>query len=370
MGDVLGVRALNRATLDRQLLLRRARMDAAQAVEHLVGLQTQVPPNHYTALWTRLESFDAEDFSRRFERREFVRISLQRSTIHTVTARDCLALRPVLQAPQDRTLRGAFGKRLAGVDLERVAGRARALVEQRPRTFSEIGRILVEEWPQSDPQALGIAARNLLALVQVPPRGLWQRGGLARHTTAQHWLGRELGTDTAPDELVMRYFAAFGPASVYDVQLWCGLTRLREVVERHRDELIVLRDDNGVELFDLPDAPRPPADVPAPPRFLPEFDNVFIGHRDRARVISDKDAHRGIWAGNTAYPVFLADGFIRGTWRLEVDQRRTRATLTIRPFAALPGQQRNQLEEEGAGLLDFHAPGAEHDIRWLRWQRM
>ncbi|MEU5884690.1 winged helix DNA-binding domain-containing protein [Spirillospora sp. NPDC047279] len=365
MGEVLSRRALNRATLDRQLLLRRVRMDAAEAVEHLVGLQAQVPHNHYTALWSRLEGFDAEAFSARFERREFVRLGLLRGTIHTVTARDALALRPLFQILLTRMLKSSFGRPLATVDVEAAAERARALVEEEPLTFGEIGKILIADWPESEPAALGMVARHLLAMVQVPPRGLWQQGGLARHTTLQHWLGEELAVDATPDALVMRYFAAFGPASVRDLQTWCGLTRLAEVVDRHRGELAVFRDENGVELFDLPDAPRPGADVPAPPRFLPEYDNVFIGHKDRARIAGD-EATRAVWLANVDYPVFLSDGFIQGTWTLDTDRRHTRATLTIKPFAALPRDRRDPLEAEAEKALAFHAPGSDHAVEWGR----
>lgn len=367
---VLTTRALNRATLDRQLLLRRTDMDAGRAVEHLVGLQTQIPTNHYTALWSRLNGFDPGDFSRRFAEREFVRLSMMRCTIHTVSARDALRLRPLVQAPQDRTLKSAFGKRLAGVDLERVVVRSRKLLEERPLSSSELGKTLADEWPETEVQALGMVARHLLALVQVPPRGLWRQGGLARHTTAEHWLGEPLaavggspGQAAGLDEFVLRYLAAFGPASVRDAQLWSGLTRLREVVERHRDRLTVFRDEDGAELFDLPDAPRPDPGTPAPPRFLPEFDNVFIGHKDRTRIVSG-DAQRHFWMGFEARPVFLSDGFVQGTWRIAADKKHTVATLEIKPFGSLPRAQRDALEAEGAALLAFHTPGAEHAVRW------
>lgn len=363
MSEALDLRELNRATLDRQLLLSRHRMDAAAAVEHLLGLHTQLPHNHYTALWTRLEGFVAEAFSARLEAREFVRISLHRSTIHTVTARDALTLRPVLQVPQNRVLKAAFGRYLVGVDAERVAAQVRDQVARRPMTFNEIGKALIEEWPDSTVQALGMMARHHLAMVQVPPRGLWQQGGAARHTTAQHWLGRQLGTDDTPDELVMRYFAAFGPASVMDAQAWSGLTRLREVVDRHRTELITFRDENGVELFDLPDAPRPDPDTPAPPRFLPEFDNVFIGHKDRTRIISDSAKHH-IWPGNnTVHAPFLLDGLVSGTWKLETNAKTGRATLALTPFARLTTLDHNALEDEAARLLTFHAPDHDHEIK-------
>ncbi|WP_059011281.1 winged helix DNA-binding domain-containing protein [Streptomyces specialis] len=360
---LLALRELNRALLERQLLLRRATLDAARAVEHLVGLQTQVPGTHYTALWSRLDGFDPDAFSRRFEAREFVRISLQRSTLHTVTARDCLALRPVLRPGHERPFRSAWGRRLTGVDLDRVAERARRLVEERPLTFQELGTLLGEEWPDADRQALAQVARHVLALGQVPPRGLWQRGGAARHTTAESWLGAAQAAETAPDGLVLRYLAAFGPASVKDAQTWSGLTGLREVFDRLLPRLDRFQDANGVELFDLPDAPRPAEDVPAPARFLPEYDNLLIGHADRSRVISEA-ARARTWAGNRAFPVFLADGTVRGLWGLDTDRRRTAATLTLTPFGPLTAAERDDLAAEGAKLLEFHAPGAVHDLRW------
>jgi hypothetical protein len=363
MTQVLATKALNRATLDRQMLLRRTDMSATDAVTHLVALQSQIPHNHYMALWTRLESFDAEDFSRRFEAREFVRVGLLRGTIHTVTARDCLALRPVLQVLLDRQLKSTFGKGLVGVDLAVAAARARALIEARPMTFAEIGQALHAEWPDNDRQALGQVARAALVAVQVPPRGLWQHGGLPRHTTAEHWLGAALGTDTSADELVLRYLAAFGPASVNDVQAWCGLTKLREVVERHRKDLVTFTDDRGVELFDLPDAPRPGEDVPAPPRFLPEYDNVFLGHKDRRRIVLDR-IWSEIWWGNTQWPVFTVDGYIAGRWAVDTDAKRNQAALTLTPLTKIDRKQRADVETEGARLLAFQASGADHDIRW------
>ncbi|WP_052851430.1 winged helix DNA-binding domain-containing protein [Streptomyces avicenniae] len=363
---VLTRRALNRALLDRQFLLARSPVDARQAVRHLVGLQTQVPGNHYTALWSRLAGFDAEDFSRRFAAREFVRIALQRSTIHTVTADDCLVLRPFFQPATDAVFRGAAAQHLRALDHERLGGLARKLVEESPLTFAELGAALAAEASLDDPRALGQAARAWLPLVQVPPRGLWRQGGAIRHTTAEHWLGAPLALDSqdaAPEAVVRRYLAAFGPASVKDAQNWSGLTGLRAAFTRLRDELVVLRDENGVELFDLPDAPRPDADVPAPVRFLPEYDNVFLGHADRTRVIS-AEAKSRTWLGNRALPVWLADGFVRGIWRFDTDRAATDVTLVLTPLDEPTAAERAALDEEGAALLAFHHPQARHGLRW------
>ncbi|NUR28096.1 MAG: winged helix DNA-binding domain-containing protein [Catenulispora sp.] len=341
-------------------------MDAAEAVEHLVGLQTQVPSNHYVGLWTRLAGFDAEGFSQRFADREFVRMSLQRSTIHTVTARDCMPLRHLLQPVQDRSLKGAFGRKLQGIDQRELAKRAQALLEAEPLMFNDLGKLLAEEYPDYEVQALGIAARNNLALVQVTPRGLWQQGGLAKHTTAEQWLGiAEEVSAMTPDELVLRYLRAFGPASVMDAQMWSGLTGLREVFERLSGELVAFRNEGGTELYDLPDAPRPGADVEAPVRFLPDYDNVFIGHKDRSRVNDPRVAKGSFWLGNMNVPTFMVDGRIRGVWKVETDKKRTTAALNLTALVPLTEEQSTELETEGAALLEFLAPGADHDVRWL-----
>ncbi len=366
----LTARALGRATLARQHLLARVDTDAGETVRHLVGLQTQVPSNQYTALFSRLAGFGPEDFSRRFEQREFVRLSLMRCTLHTVTAADAHALRPLFDVPHERVLRSNFRRELAGADPAAVAGQARGLLENcAPMEARELGRLLAREWPEAEPRALAMAARQLLPLVQVPPRGLWRRGGAARLTTAEQWL-----RDTAairmpaasPGDLVRRYLAAFGPASVKDVQRWSGLTRLRPVLDGLRDELAVFRDDaTGAELFDLPDAPRPGPDTEAPPRFLPEFDNVFIGHDDRSRIITDPARHKVAWNGNIAKPVFLSDGVLKGTWSLVRDSGH--ATLELRPFAAVPAVERTALAEEGEALLAFLAPDEAHTVQWSPW---
>jgi hypothetical protein len=362
-GDVLSQRALNRALLERQMLLRRAAISVDEALERLVGMQAQAPNPPYPGLWTRLEGFRLEDLAQRIRDRRAVRVALMRSTIFLVTARDCLALRPVLAAELERWGLSVFGKQAAGMDLAELAAAGRALVEEAPRTFQELGLLLVERWPDADQSALGNLVRNLVPLVQVPPRGVWGEGGPAAHTTAEAWLGRPLDAETAPDEMVMRYFAAFGPASVRDAQHWCGLKRLNEVVDRLRPRLHAFRGESGAELFDLPDAPRPDAETPAPARFLPEFDNVLLSHAERTRIISEPDRKRVFTVNGIIRATFLVDGFVRGMWRIE--REGGTAALLIHPFEKLAAADRAALEEEGGRLVRFAAEDAgQWDVRF------
>ncbi|MEU6223652.1 winged helix DNA-binding domain-containing protein [Streptomyces sp. NPDC047042] len=356
---VLGPFALNRATLARQSLLTRSPMSAQEALAHLLGLQAQNVKPPYYALAARLDGFAPEDLSRLMADREAVRIVTMRSTIHTHTADDCLTLRPLVQPARDRELT-YFRKGLVGVDLDRLAALARELVEAEPRTMKQLREALLVEWPDADPQSLSVAARCRLPLVQVTPRGLWGRSGQVALTTAEHWLGRAAKPDQDPaallDTTVLRYLAAFGPASVKDMQTWAGLTRLRDAFERLRPRLLTFRDEHGTELFDLPDAPRPDPDTPAPPRFLPEFDNLLLSHADRARVVP-ADLKGRSWTGNQAHRVLLVDGLLAGLWRVED------STLTVEPFGGFTKGQWKSVVEEGERMLAVLHEGAAYDIR-------
>lgn len=363
--EVLGTRALNRATLARQLLLDRAGMPAADAVAHLLGLQAQNVKPPYFSLHARLAGFRPAELAGLMESRQVVRMVTMRSTIHTHTAQDALTLRPLVQGARDREITHLRAG-LAGVDLERLGELARAYVEAEPRTMAEIRAELLGEWPGADPQALAVAARCRLPLVQVTPRGVWGRSGQVRLTTLEHWLGmtgepqgrpeprlrprsqapsRPEPQAPAVDTMVLRYLGAFGPASVKDMQVWAGLTRLREAFERLRPRLLAFRDEHGVELFDLPDAPRPDPDTPAPPRFLPEFDNLLLSHADRTRVVPPELKGRS-WAGNQAYRTLLVDGFLAGLWKPEA------GGLTVELLSPAAVEQRNGIAAEGERLLE------------------
>jgi hypothetical protein len=351
----LSRRALNRATLARQLLLARSDRTVEDAVEHLVGLQAQTPHTWYTGLWTRLSGFDPDETGRRLTDRRLVRMALMRSTIHLVTARDAVALRPPLDPVVRKPLSGVHRRNVEGIDLAELVEAGRTLVDEQPRTFSELGVLLAARWPGRDPGALSLAVRALLPLVQVPPRGVWGRSGQAKHTSLAAWLPDVRAKQATARDIVLRYLGAFGPASVRDMQNWSGLSRLQEIVGEL--DLVTFRDEHGRELFDRPEAPRPDPDTPAPVRFLYDFDNLLLGHDDRSRVVSD--AHAAIDFGERMEmpATFLVDGMTAGMWKCVV--RRRVATMTLAPVVAIKPDAESELTAEAERLAAFLAPNAE-----------
>ena len=364
-GDRIGLRALNRATLARQLLLERSTLSIPDAIEHLVGLQAQTPHTWYTALWSRLHDFRPDDLSDLLVDRRVVRLALMRGTIHLVTARDAWGLRPLVQPVMDRVQKGQFGKRLVGVDPDEVVAMGRAYVDAEPRTFKALGDHLLTRWPDRDRFALEQQVRTTVPLIQVPPRGLWGRSGPIAHTSIEAWLGTPPADRPDLDTLVLRYLRAFGPAGVMDIQAWCGLTRLSEVVDRLRPGLMTFRDDAGRELFDVPEAPRPDPDTPAPPRFLYDFENMLLSYADRTRAISAEVARAAAPVTQESISSYTIDGFVAGTWRVERERGRDVADLVLRPIVPLEARDAAALADEGAALLAFLAPASvTRDVRF------
>jgi hypothetical protein len=346
---MLTTRTLNRALLERQMLLRRHDIGVAEAVERLVGMQAQVPLAPYVGLWTRVRGFEPDALSRLVEERELVRGTLMRATVHLVTARDFANLRAVLQGVMERQFKSSpFAPRVTGVDLEELMEAARELVEQEPRGTGDLARELAPRWPAADPQSLGYAARYRLPLVQATPRGLWPvrpGAGRAKVTTVERWTGRSLPAEPPVEDTVLRYLAAYGPATVQDIAAWSGLTGVRAIVEALRPRLRTLADAHGRELLDVPDGPLPDPDTPAPPRFLPEFDNLLLSHKDRSRVIPAE--LRTTVRDSLGQPMFLVDGFVRGTWRI------AEGRLDLQPFTPLSRAERRAVAAEGERLLEF-----------------
>lgn len=363
---VLSRRALNRATLERQLLLSRSTMPIADAVDHLVGVQAQTPHSWYTSLWSRLEGFDPEAVGDLLERRALVRVALMRSTLHLVTAKDVAGLRSWVQPVLDRDLfhNQAHGAAIAGVDVDALVAAGRAALAGGALTNKDLGTILAGRWPDVPPATLVYGVRNQVPLVQVPPRGVWGRSGAIAHTTAETWLGEQPATTLDAGRVIHRYLAAFGPASVRDLQQWSGLTRLAQVMESLRAGLRTFRDDDGLELFDLPDAALPDEATPAPPRFLSEFDNVLLSYADRSRVTTGTYWRPDYRKRRPAPQYVLVDGFTAGDWVVGVGQ--TGARLTVHPYGRpFADGDAAAITSEGLSLLRFLAPGAEaHEVEF------
>lgn len=358
----LSVRDLNRALLARQMLLHRVKVPAFEAIEKLIGMQAQLPNSPYVGLWSRLDDFRHAELTQLYEERRVVRLAMMRSTIHLVTDDDCLALRPLLQPAVERSFNPGFWRHLASIERGELEAEGRRLVNAQPATFSELGRRLQARWPDHEADVMARAIRTRVPLVQVPPRGMWAKSSPAAHTTAEQWLGKSLSTETTTTQLMRRYLAAFGPASVMDAQAWSGLTRLRELFESMRPSLAVFRDDENRELFDLHDAPRPGGDVQAPVRFLPEFDNVLLAHRDRSRIISERYRSRVYPANGMIQPTVLVDGFVEGKWKVVSDGKK--ATLHVDAFRRFSKTEKQNVREEGSALLGFIAENAKaRDIR-------
>jgi hypothetical protein len=364
--DRLSLLALNRATLDRQLLLRRPAMTAQQAVGHLGGLQAQAPLAPYVGLWTRLAGFRHQELQALVTERAVVRAHLLRNTVHLLTAGDFLTFRPLFQSVMERALAAHFGRRLTGVDPAELREVASALLTETALTRTELGRRLAQRWPGHDPGSLAYAATHLLQLVQVPPRGLWGSTGPSAWFLAAAWLAgttaaaRPLTPREATEELVLRYLGAFGPATVHDIQAWSGLTRLREVTEGLGDRVRPCTGPDGGQLLDVPDAPRPAEDAHAPPRFLPEYDNLLLSFADRSRVIPHGHPVPLPPGNGASAGTLLVDGFWQADWKITRGQ--DRAVLDIRPFTRLDGSH-DAIVAEGGRLLAFAAPAAAHDVR-------
>ncbi|MGH2675416.1 MAG: winged helix DNA-binding domain-containing protein [Actinomycetota bacterium] len=290
-----------------------------------------------------------------------MRISFLRGTIHLVTARDCLALRPLVQPLHERDWAGSrFGQSLAGIDMKALLAAARKALEEQPVTAGQLGKLLAQEWPGRDPYSLSLAIRYMVPLVQIPPRGVWGQSGRATWTTVEAWLGRPLDPRPSLERMALRYLAAYGPAAVADMRNWSGITGLREIFDGLRPRLRTFRDEAGRELFDLPDAPLPDPDTPAPPRFMPVYDNAYLGHGDRSRIVTDEFRKR-FNTGELGSAV-LIDGFGRAGWKIVRDGQR--ATLVVRYFERLSKAERVVLAEEGTKLLAFMAADtAGHDVK-------
>jgi hypothetical protein len=345
---VLSARALNRALLARQLLLDHSPRPLTEAIEQLGGLQTQYAPSGYIGLWSRLRDYRREALTEALVDRRVIQCTLIRSTIHMVSAVDwplfAAGTRNVRREWWLRASRSATSE----IDVESVLDRVRKLLAEGPRRQAEMVRLLEAE---SNPRIAWITAAQLIDMVRVPPSGTWERRRADLYGLADDWIGPSSVTEEEGREhLVRRYLGGFGPAPLTDIANWAGMKvgPLRPIVERL--ELRRLRDESDRELLDLPDAPLPDPDTPAPVRFLPTWDATLLVHARRTLILPE--AYRPL-VFNTktphSVPTFLVDGAVAGTWRHE------KGRIEIKPFGDLSMAARRELDDEAERLAAFHA---------------
>jgi hypothetical protein len=348
----LTTRQLSRATLARQMLLSRESTTATTAVERLAGLQAQLARPPFVGLWTRIEGFQRKDLLAALQRREIIRATAMRGTLHLMSAADYMALRGPLHPMLIRGMQAILRERAQDLDLDALQTEARKFFGGKPATFNDLRNHLKAKNTQADERAMGYAIRMHLPLVQVPTDDPWGFPAASDFALADDWIGKKVSTEEAPAHaLVRRYLGAFGPAAPRDAQVWSGLQSLRAAFEELRPELVTFRDERKRELFDLPEAPRPDEDTPAPVRFLPEFDNLVLAHDDRTRVIADEHRPKVTLKNLQVRATFLVDGLVAGTWKVE--RKKKVATLVLEPFGKLVKKTLVELEREGEALLRF-----------------
>lgn len=365
MAVVLSQRALNRATLARQMLLERRKATVAQAIEKLAGLQAQAPNPPYIGLWSRLEGFRREQLTEALQKRRVVRMSTMRATLHLMATSDALAWRPLLEPVHQRGLAGEHARALEGIDRAAVVKAGWALLRESPLTGSELGQALAARWKDRQPASLAALIRNNVPLVHLPPAGSWNSHQSAQLQPIGQWLGESAADAAAAtqDDLLLRYLAAFGPATLADAGAWSGLTGWKAAAERLRPQLRTFTGEQGQELFDLPRAPRPGPDTPAPPRLVAEWDNLLLSHADRSRVMSEAHRSRVFTVNGIVRGTVLLDGFVAGTWKIE--RAKNAATVVLEPFMRWSKADRLGVQEEAMRLLAFAAggEGERHDVR-------
>lgn len=356
---ILKLRELNRATLARQMLLKRETLSVPAAVERLAGMQAQLASAPFVGLWTRLENFKREDLAKEIEARKIIKATLMRATLHLFTADDFLRFRATLQPVLSGAGETIAKQRGSDFDQDQLLKAARKFIADQPRTFAEISEMVAELMPNHDVGALRYTVRTQIPLVQVPVSGGWSFPGKPAFTLAESWIGKKISAKENLRDLVLRYLAAFGPASPTDMQTWCGysLPALKAEFEKLKPELTVYLNEKRQELFDLPTISLPKEDAPAPVRFLPEFDNLLLSHKNRNRIVPDEYRSKVYLPALRVAATILVDGFVGGAWKVE--KTKTSATLLIEPFAKLTKQDRAALTEEGEKLIRFIEPDAK-----------
>jgi len=338
------------------MLLRREKGGVIKAVEQVLALQAQVPRPPHVALWSRLQKFDRDQLLKPLRARTLVRGTMMRGTLHIMSAKDFLAYRSALQPSLTAGMRSIVGKGPVP-SIETLITAGRSAFGRTARPFEDVRAALQSRFPDANDRLMGYAVRMQLPLVQVPREDeVWGFPSDSDFALAEHWLKTKVGPGSGVESLVLRYLAAFGPATTADIQTWLGIRGVAEVLAPVRDKLVTFTDARGRELFDLPKASRPGGDVAAPVRFLPEYDSLILAHADRSRLIDGGHRKALVTKNLVGRATFLIDGRVAGTWKTE--RKRATATLRMTPFVTIPKAARAALDEEGQALLRFVMPDA------------
>jgi hypothetical protein len=345
---VLSTRQLNRALLARQLLLERSSLPLRGTLERIAGLQTQYAPSGYVSLWSRLRNFRRDSLTRALEERRAVQATLMRVTIHTVSAADFPLFAAAIRDSRREWWLRVQRRQSLSLDLDAAAAVLRRHLSSGPRRVGELQEVL---GAAGFPPTAWSGARLWLDLVRIPPSGTWEHRRADLYGLADHWLGPSNATEAQGlEHLVRRYLGGFGPASLKDAASWAGVpvTKLRPVAERLR--LRRFRDERGGALVDLPRAPLPEPDTPAPVRFLPTWEATLLNHARRTAILPEP-YRPAVFDTRTPHSVstFLVDGAVAGTWRYESGR------VGLEPFEPLPRRVRRELENEARELAAFHA---------------
>jgi hypothetical protein len=343
----LSDRQLNRALLARQFLLERSALSLVETIERVGGLQTQYAPSGYIGLWSRLRNFERDALTSALERRQVIQGTLLRSTIHMVSARDYpLFLAAVKQARQEwwRRVRKEFG----AIDMRAAVAAFREHLSQGPRRATELKELLASH---GYPPLAWNGMALWVDMVRVPPSGTWDQRRADLYALADTWVGATPATEAAGlEHVVRRYLGGFGPATVREIADWAGIPHARLAPALARLSLRRFRDEEGRELLDLPRAPLPDAETPAPVRFLPTWDATLLVHARRTQILPERYRPL-VFNVKTPHskPTFLVDGVVAGSWRYEAGR------VKLEPFEPLPRRVRAEVDEEARRLAAFHA---------------
>jgi Winged helix DNA-binding domain len=314
-----------------------------RALEHMGCLQAQYAPSMYIGLWSRVQGFERAALTRALERRQVVQATLMRATIHLVSARDYWPLAVAVAGPRREWWVRVHQGRPTPREMAAAARRLRGRIAGGTLRRSEVEELLGKERAR----AVGM----WLPLVRVPPSGTWERRRADLYAAAEDWLGPpEVTPEAALDQLVRRYLTGFGPATRHEIADWAGMavTTVDPALDRLR--LRRLRAEDGEELLDLPRAPLPAPDTPAPVRFLPTWDATLLAHARRAGILPEEHRSKVFHVTRPqSVPTFLVDGAVAGAWRYEAGRVR------VEPFGRLTRAVRREVDAEARRLADFHA---------------